>query len=249
MMFSIIILTYNSETTIGTTIESALPLSDDIHVVDSYSSDRTCQIVRSHGIPVVQHAFQNYAAQRNWAIDFLPLTYGWQLHLDADERVSAPLAAELEELKSSEPPADIHGYCVPVSSGSWADRCAMAECFRFGICVSSGAGMADARSGSTTNILWSTVKLRSSEVRLLTIFACRSASGWSVIIAGPTRRFMNCSILPSRQAYVRISRATPSSERDISKTLTTGRLCSCGRAFYSFTAISFGLVFSTALKD
>ena len=113
MMFSIIILTYNSETTIGTTIESALPLSDDIHVVDSYSSDRTCQIVRSHGIPVVQHAFQNYAAQRNWAIDFLPLTYGWQLHLDADERVSAPLAAELEELKRSEPPADIHGYCVP----------------------------------------------------------------------------------------------------------------------------------------
>ena len=61
----------------------------------------------------MQHAFQNYAAQRNWAIETLPLKYAWELHLDADERISAPLAAELAKLKSSEPPTDIHGYCVP----------------------------------------------------------------------------------------------------------------------------------------
>jgi glycosyltransferase involved in cell wall biosynthesis len=113
MNFSIIILTYNSEATIGTTLASVASLSDDIHVVDSYSSDRTCEIVSSHAIRVAQHAFQNYAAQRNWAIETLPLKYGWELHLDADERISAPLAAELAKLKSSEPPNDIQGYCVP----------------------------------------------------------------------------------------------------------------------------------------
>ena len=113
MKFSIVILTYNSEATIGTTIESIASLSDDIHVVDSHSSDRTCEIVANHGIAVTRHAFHNYAAQRNWAIETLPLKYGWELHLDADERVSPSLAAELVKLKDYEPPTDICGYCVP----------------------------------------------------------------------------------------------------------------------------------------
>jgi glycosyltransferase involved in cell wall biosynthesis len=113
MKFSIIILTYNSEATIGATLGAAAPLSDDIHVVDSYSNDQTCQIVRCHGIRVVQHPFQNYAAQRNWAIEALPLKYDWELHLDADERISETLATELAELKQTEPWPEIQGYCVP----------------------------------------------------------------------------------------------------------------------------------------
>jgi glycosyltransferase involved in cell wall biosynthesis len=113
MKFSTIILTYNSEATIGRTIESIRNLSDDIQVVDSYSSDQTREILRGYPVGFISHPFANYAAQRNWAIENLPLRYDWELHLDADERISEQLSYELSYLKEHDPPAGIHGYCVP----------------------------------------------------------------------------------------------------------------------------------------
>jgi glycosyltransferase involved in cell wall biosynthesis len=110
---SVVILTFNAEATIGATLASVAALSDDIHVVDSYSSDRTLEIVRAAGAKVVQHPFENYGAQRNWAIDTLAFKHEWQIHLDADERVTEPLAAELAALFAAGPPADIAGYYVP----------------------------------------------------------------------------------------------------------------------------------------
>jgi glycosyltransferase involved in cell wall biosynthesis len=109
---SVVVLTFNAETTIGATLESVRALSDDIHVVDSYSSDRTLEIVRAAGAQVVQHPFENYGAQRNWAIATLPLKHPWQIHLDADERVSPELAAELRALFAAGPPAEIAGYYI-----------------------------------------------------------------------------------------------------------------------------------------
>ncbi len=47
---------------------------------------------------MVQHAFDNYGAQRNWAIDNLVLRYPWQLHLDADERLTPELIASIQSL-------------------------------------------------------------------------------------------------------------------------------------------------------
>ena len=110
---SVVILTFNAEATIGATLASVAALSDDIHVVDSYSSDRTLEIVRAAGAKVVQHPFENYGAQRNWAIDTLAFKHEWQIHLDADERVTEALAAELAALFAAGPPADIAGYYVP----------------------------------------------------------------------------------------------------------------------------------------
>ena len=104
---SIVVLTYNAEATIGATLASARRVSDDIHVVDSFSTDRTLEIATAAGAQVVQHPFDNYGAQRNWAIDTLPLKYPWELHLDADERLSDELVAELGRLFASEVPADI----------------------------------------------------------------------------------------------------------------------------------------------
>lgn len=80
---SIIILAYNSETTIARTIDTAKKLSDDIHVVDSFSVDTTLHLARERGVNCVQHKFVNYSVQRNWAIDMLPLSttgsYTWTL--------------------------------------------------------------------------------------------------------------------------------------------------------------------------
>ena len=93
---SVIILAYNSVETLGTTLAQAQQISDDLHVVDSFSTDDTVALSRQHGAQVVQHAFENYGAQRNWAIDNLALRYPWQLHLDADERLTPELIASIQ---------------------------------------------------------------------------------------------------------------------------------------------------------
>src|SRR5262245_11769767 len=103
MAISVVILTFNAEATIGATLAAARRVSDDIHVVDSGSTDRTLDIVRAAGARVLQHPFENYGAQRNWAIDNTPLTHGWELHLDADERPTEELIAALESLKRNGP--------------------------------------------------------------------------------------------------------------------------------------------------
>lgn len=94
----------------GTTIASARRVSDEIFVVDSFSSDGTVELARSLGAVVVQHAFEHYGAQRNWAIDNLPITRPWQLHLDADEWMNDELASAIQAL----PEAPEHaGYFMP----------------------------------------------------------------------------------------------------------------------------------------
>ena len=70
---SIVVLTFNAEATIGATLASAAALSDDVHVVDSGSTDRTLDIAAAHGAKIAKHPFVNYGAQRNWAIDSLAL--------------------------------------------------------------------------------------------------------------------------------------------------------------------------------
>jgi glycosyltransferase involved in cell wall biosynthesis len=99
LRLSVVVLTFNSELTIGKTLACAQQVSDDIHVVDSYSTDNTLRIAESYGARVVQHPFVHYGDQRNWAIDNLPFKHNWQLHLDADEFLSPALIAEIEKLK------------------------------------------------------------------------------------------------------------------------------------------------------
>lgn len=96
---SVIILTFNSTASIARTLDSARQVSDDIHIVDSFSQDDTLDICRAYGCKIVQHPFENYAAQRNWAIDTLQLAYPWQLHLDADEELEPALIETLRRGK------------------------------------------------------------------------------------------------------------------------------------------------------
>jgi len=112
MAISVVILTFNAETTIGATLAAARQVSDDVHVVDSYSTDRTLEIVAADGAAVVQHPFENYGAQRNWAIANLALRHDWELHLDADERLSPELAAEIVQAVAAAP-AEVAGFYVP----------------------------------------------------------------------------------------------------------------------------------------
>lgn len=107
---TVILLSFNSEDTLGATLTRARQVSDEIFVVDSFSSDGTVALAESFGAKVVQHAFENYGAQRNWAIDNLPATGRWQLHLDADEVMDDELVAAIQALPEQTPHA---GYFVP----------------------------------------------------------------------------------------------------------------------------------------
>ncbi|QVL48719.1 MAG: glycosyltransferase family 2 protein [Thiocapsa sp.] len=113
MSVSVVILTFNAEETIGATLTSAFLVSDDVHVVDSYSTDGTLEICQAFGAHIVSHPFENYGAQRNWAIATLPLKYPWQLHLDADERLSPELVEAIRGLKVDPSESDMVGYFVP----------------------------------------------------------------------------------------------------------------------------------------
>jgi glycosyltransferase involved in cell wall biosynthesis len=107
---SVILLTFNSEASLRATLSSVAGLTDDIHVVDSGSSDGTLEIAREFGAKVLNHPFSNYGSQRNWAIDTADCRYGWQLHLDADERLTDKLREEIAGLAED---AGVQGYFLP----------------------------------------------------------------------------------------------------------------------------------------
>jgi len=106
---AVIILTFNSAETISATLRSVRSLTDEIIIVDSGSTDATIQMATELGAFVVSHPFENYGAQRNWAIDNLEITKSWQLHLDADENVSEDLVREIEAIPET---AAMDGYLV-----------------------------------------------------------------------------------------------------------------------------------------
>lgn len=110
MQPSVIILSFNSADSIPDTLASLAGLTDDIHVVDSGSTDATIEIAKSFGASVVHHPFTNYGAQRNWAIDNLVTAHRWQLHLDADERLTSELRDAILRLPEESP---YSGYLVP----------------------------------------------------------------------------------------------------------------------------------------
>lgn len=89
-MISILILTKNERDNIAGCIES-VRWSDDIHVLDSLSTDGTQQIARDLGAQVTERPFDNWASHQNWALRSLPFRHRWVFYLDADERVTDDL--------------------------------------------------------------------------------------------------------------------------------------------------------------
>jgi glycosyltransferase involved in cell wall biosynthesis len=99
MLLSVVIITFNEEANIGRTLASVQPLVADgkgeIIVVDSGSTDRTVEIAKSYGAKVFVEEWKGFAAQKNSAID--KANGEWILSLDADEEVSAEMAASISK--------------------------------------------------------------------------------------------------------------------------------------------------------
>jgi len=97
MSLSVLVPTLDEELNLPGCLAS-LTFADEVFVVDSFSNDRTVEIACAHGATVVQHAFESYSRQKNWALETLPFRNDWVLIVDADERVTPALADELRSV-------------------------------------------------------------------------------------------------------------------------------------------------------
>ena len=104
-----VILTYNEAHHIGACIATLRDWVDAVIVWDSGSSDGTPALAAAAGALVVQRPFDNFAAQRQAALDCI--TADWLFFVDADERATPALAAEVRQVIAA--PDAAAGYWAP----------------------------------------------------------------------------------------------------------------------------------------
>jgi len=108
-VISVLILTRNEEQDLPGCLDS-VAWCDDIHILDSESTDRTSEIARERGATVTTRRFDTYAAQRNASMQ-LPYRHEWVLVLDADERPTPELCAEIPSALAIAP-ASVSGFRI-----------------------------------------------------------------------------------------------------------------------------------------
>lgn len=89
---SVAIITKNEEKNIEYALESVKDAAEII-VLDSFSTDKTPEICRKYTDKIFQKEWQGYAKQKQSAVDLA--TNKWVLILDADERLTPELKAEI----------------------------------------------------------------------------------------------------------------------------------------------------------
>ena len=117
-MISVLILTFNEERNLSACLES-VSWSDDVLVLDSFSTDKTIEIARAAGVRVLQNRFVNFAEQRNFGLEHGGLKHEWVLHLDADELVTNEFKTEALRITRS---GQKQAYRVPskmMFQGCW----------------------------------------------------------------------------------------------------------------------------------
>lgn len=122
-----IILTKDEEKHIARCISSLKGVCDDILIVDSFSSDRTCEIAGSMGARVVRHPWKNYATQFNYGVYGCDVKTEWIWRIDADEYLEGGLGEAVKEALA-ECGNDVNGVYVrkridfmgrPLLHGGW----------------------------------------------------------------------------------------------------------------------------------
>jgi len=117
MGLSVAIVAMNEEASIGQTLES-VRWADETVLVDSGSTDRTCDIAREYGARVLMKEWPGFSLQKSYAFD--NCTQDWILSLDADEVVSAELAEEIRAVIRN--PEALNGNWIPRKNlflGKW----------------------------------------------------------------------------------------------------------------------------------
>jgi glycosyltransferase involved in cell wall biosynthesis len=100
--------------------------AEKIFVIDSFSTDKTADIAKEYApkVEVVQHKWEGYARQKNWALDNLRIPTDWVLFLDADEVATDGLEEAIEQAIAS---GKFDGYYIRsryIFLGKWIKHAA-----------------------------------------------------------------------------------------------------------------------------
>lgn len=110
---SVLVVAKNEARSLADCLASARWADERVVVVDAASHDATCDIARRDAEVVRVRVFDDFASQRNAAL--AAATGDWVLSIDADERVTPALAAEIRRVISA-PASPCRGYRVPIES-------------------------------------------------------------------------------------------------------------------------------------
>jgi len=104
---SVLILTKNEQHDLPGCLRS-ITWCDDVHVLDSGSTDQTCALAQDMGARVTVRSYPesdapfggDEAAHKNWAMRNMPFKHTWVLMLDADERCTPQLVQAMQHALS-----------------------------------------------------------------------------------------------------------------------------------------------------
>jgi glycosyltransferase involved in cell wall biosynthesis len=117
---SVTVITRNEAADIGDALASA-SWADELIVVDSESTDDTVAIARRYTERVVVREWPGYPAQKNYAASLA--SHDWILSLDADERVTPALAAEIQRTLRQDPgDKAFQSRASPITLGAGSGR-------------------------------------------------------------------------------------------------------------------------------
>ncbi len=105
---TLIILCFNEEANLPALLESLNGININKFAVDSYSTDSTLDLLNKNGVTYLQHPFENYSRQRNWAQENNPFKSEWVLHIDAGERLTDEFVKWFNN--SFDPAKTVDGY-------------------------------------------------------------------------------------------------------------------------------------------
>jgi glycosyltransferase involved in cell wall biosynthesis len=88
-----ILISYNEEQDLPRALASLAGIADEIIVVDSGSTDRTCEVARTFGARVYSRTLENFADQKNYAASLA--TNDWILSIDCDHELSTELRSSM----------------------------------------------------------------------------------------------------------------------------------------------------------
>src|SRR3989338_2932658 len=107
-LLSVAMITFNEERIIEKTLSAIHNWVDEIVVVDSFSTDKTTEILEYFNVNLYREKWQGYSMQKNLAIS--KCNGSWILVLDADEVVSGVLRKEI--LESIKKPGKNLGFAI-----------------------------------------------------------------------------------------------------------------------------------------
>jgi len=102
------IITLNEEKNITDAIESVQEIADEIIVVDSFSTDKTCDIASSLGAKVIKQKYLGDGGQKAFVVDHAK--NDWILSIDADERLDIDAINEIKKLDLSQTQYDSFSF-------------------------------------------------------------------------------------------------------------------------------------------